>query len=460
MNWGRHLIPNSSPEVKASMLKYLGMDSIEELFRDIPEGIRVEGLDLPGGMSELEVMDHVGGILKRNASLEDMPIFLGGGAWFHYVPAVVDEVVSRSEFLTAYTPYQPEASQGMLQALFEYQSLICDLTEMEFSNCSLYDFSSALGEAARMAKRVTGRSKFLVPKFSNPQAMGALASYAEPAGIEVLAIERDPITGQIDLEDLKAKVAKDVAGVFVENPAYLGFFEEEAEAIGEIAKDEGALFVVGFDPISLGIVKPPGALGADIAIGEGQPLGNHVNFGGPNLGIFACNGLNLLRQMPGRIIGMTSTRDGERAFCMALQTREQHIRREGATSNICTNEALCALAAAVYLSLLGPEGLRGLCETILVRSRYCAKLLSDIEGIKAPLFEASHFKEFVVNFDRTGISLERIHEGLLGRGVHGGRPLREFPELGESALYCVTEMHSKGDVEKLARSLAEVVGGK
>ncbi|MEM2882443.1 MAG: aminomethyl-transferring glycine dehydrogenase subunit GcvPA [Candidatus Bathyarchaeia archaeon] len=459
MNWGRHLIPNSSPEAKASMLKYLGMESIEELFKDIPEGIRVEGLDLPSGMSELEVMGRVGEILKKNSSLQDMPIFLGGGAWFHYVPAVVDEVVRRSEFLTAYTPYQPEASQGMLQALFEYQSLICDLTEMDFANCSLYDFSSALGEAARMAKRVTGRGKFLVPKFMNPQAMEALASYAEPAGIEVLGIERDPITGQIDLEDLKAKATREVAGVFIENPAYLGFFEEEAEAIGEIAKEGGALFIVGFDPISLGIVKPPGALGADIAIGEGQPLGNYVNFGGPNLGIFACNGLNLLRQMPGRIIGMTSTREGERAFCMALQAREQHIRREGATSNICTNEALCALAAAVYLSLLGPEGLRGLCETILVRSKYCAKLLGDIEGVKAPLFEASHFKEFVVNFDRTGMRLERIHEGLLGKGIHGGRPLREFPELGESALYCVTEMHSKGDVERLAKSLAEVVGG-
>ena len=456
--WGRHLIPNSSPEAKESMLRYLGIGSIEELFEDIPREIRIGELGIPEGMSEFEVVARVKEILKGNASLEDMPIFLGGGAWFHYVPAAVDEIIRRSEFLTAYTPYQPEASQGMLQALFEYQSLICDLTEMEFSNCSLYDYSSALGEAARMAKRVTGRSKFLVPKFSNPQAMDVLASYAEPAGIEVLRIERDPITGQIDLEDLKGKVSGDVAGVFVDNPAYLGFFEEEVEAIGEIAKDKGALFIIGFDPISLGAVKPPGALGADIAIGEGQPLGNHVNFGGPNLGIFACNGLNLLRQMPGRIIGMTSTRDGERAFCMVLQAREQHIRREGATSNICTNEALCALAAAVYLSLLGPEGLRRLCETIIVRSRYCAKLLSQIDGVRAPLFEASFFKEFVVNFDRAGIPLERIHEGLLSKGVHGGRPLREFPELGESALYCVTEMHSKGDIERLARSLAEVLG--
>jgi len=460
MDGGRPFIPNSSPEVKASMLKYLGIDSIEELFRDIPEGIRIKELDLPKGMSELEVRGRIKGILKKNVSMEEMPIFLGGGAWFHYVPAVVEEVVRRSEFLTSYTPYQPEASQGILQALFEYQSLICDLTEMEFANCSLYDFPSALGEAARMAKRVTKRSKFLVPKFSNPQAIDTLASYAEPAGIEVLQVERDLGTGQIDLEDLKDKVAEDVAGVFVENPAYLGFFEEEVEAIGEIAKDGGAIFVVGVDPISLGVVKPPGALGADIAIGEGQPLGNHVNFGGPNLGIFACNGLGLLRQMPGRIIGMTSTKDGERAFCMALQAREQHIRREGATSNICTNEALCALAAAAYLSLMGPEGLRRLCETIMARSRYCAKRLGEIDGVKAPLFEASHFKEFAVNFDGTGVPLDAIHRGLLAKGIHGGRPLREFPELGGSALYCVTEMHSKGDVERLSRSLAEVIKGR
>jgi glycine dehydrogenase subunit 1 len=371
----------------------------------------------------------------------------------------VKEVVQRSEFLTSYTPYQPEISQGMLQALFEYQSMICELTAMDVANCSMYDWASALGEAARMASRVTRRNEILVPRIMHPERRATLKTYTEPADISIKEVVYNPETGQIDLGDLESKISNNIAAIYVENPSYLGFVEEHVDEIGSLAHEHGALFIVGVDPTSLGILKPPGEYGADIVVGEAQSLGNPMNFGGPLLGIFACrDDLNLVRQMPGRIIGLTTTTNGDKqGFCMVLQTREQHIRREKATSNICSNEALCAVASAVYMALLGPQGLRELGETIMYKANYAMRLLSKIEGIKAPVFKSMHFKEFTVNFDGTGLSVKEVNERLLKKGVHGGKEIsREFPELGQTALYCVTEIHSKEDIELLAKSLERI----
>jgi glycine dehydrogenase subunit 1 len=392
-----------------------------------------------------------------------MPVFLGAGCWPHYVPAVVKEIVQRSEFLTAYTPYQPEISQGMLQALFEYQSMICELTDMDAANCSVYDWASALGEAARMATRITGRKEILVPKIVHPERGATLQVYAEPAGIAIKQLAYDGENGQISLEDLKNKISEKTAAIYIENPSYLGFIEAQVDEISKEAHAHGAIFIVGVDPTSLGILKPPGDYGADVVIGEAQPLGNAMNFGGPLLGIFACrDDMNLIRQMPGRIIGLTTTLDGSRqGFCMALQTREQHIRREKATSNICSNEALCAVASAVYMALLGPQGLRELGETIMHKANYAIHLLSEINGVKAPVFKSAHFKEFTVNFDDTKKSVKEIHKKLLQHGIHGGKDIsKEYPELGQTTLYCVTEVHSKSEIERLAEVLAEILAGR
>jgi len=456
-------LPNDTKEVRKRLKKAMDVKDVEELFSDIPEEIRLtKTLNIPGPLSELEVKREVEKILKRNRTVKDLVCFLGAGVWPHYVPAVVDEISSRSEFLTSYTPYQPEISQGILQALFEYQSMICELLDMDVANCSMYDWASSLGEAARMAARVTQRDKFLVPHYISPERLRVLNVYAEPAGINVVEIKQNLQDGQIDLEDLKEKVSRDTAGVYIENPSYLGFLIDSSEAISEIVHDAGGLFIVGVDPISLGVLRPPGSYGADIVIGEGQPLGNYMNGGGPLLGIFACKDEDyLIRQMPGRIVGMTTTQDGkDRAFCMVLQTREQHIRRHKATSNICTNEALCALRAAVYMALLGRKGFRDLGEIILSRTYYSIKKLSEIKGVRVPFFEAYHFKEFTVNFDGSSRSVQNVNRKLLEHGIIGGKPLtHEFPELGQTFLYCVTEMHTLRDIERLQSILKEILEG-
>ncbi|MDH7477280.1 MAG: aminomethyl-transferring glycine dehydrogenase subunit GcvPA [Candidatus Bathyarchaeota archaeon] len=458
-------IPNSQPKIKREMMREIGIKSIDELFSDIPEKYKLKKpLNIPQfALSEFEVKRHVEALLSKNKTCNEMPIFLGAGCWPHYVPAVVKEIVQRSEFLTAYTPYQPEISQGVLQALFEYQSMICELTAMDVANCSMYDWASALGEAARMAARLTGRNEILIPKIIHPERALTLKTYAEPAGIKVENLAYNKETGLVSLEDLRNKISEKTAAIYIENPSYFGFIEDQVDEIGKEAHSHSALFIVGVDPISLGVLKPPGDYSADIVIGEAQPFGNPMNFGGPLLGIFACrDDMNLIRQMPGRIIGLTTTTDNSRyGFCMALQTREQHIRREKATSNICSNEALCAVASAVYMALLGPQGLRELCETVLCKATYAMRQLSKIDGVKAPVFKSAHFKEFTVNFDAAGLSVKRIHGKLLQRQIHGGKDIsKEFPELGETALYCVTEIHSKAEIDRLVEALSSILAGR
>lgn len=422
-------IPNVSEE--KDMLKTMGK-TMDDLFSDIPPSLKRD-FTLPPPTSELEVKRELNQLARKNKKVIS---FLGAGCYNHFIPSHITELLSRSEFYTAYTPYQPEVSQGMLQALFEYQSLICELTGMDVCNASNYDWATSLAEAALLCERVTGKKKFLIPDMVSPFRERALKTYA-PDTI-VVKVSHDE-RGQIDLEDVKENM-KDSSAIYVEQPSFYGFFQENVEAIREIAHDNGSLLVVGVDPISLGVCEPEKA---DIVIGEGQCLGLPQNFGGPLLGIFACR-KEYMRMMPGRIIGMTESHAGERGFVMTLQTREQHIRREKATSNICSNQALCAVAAAMYLATMGKGGLKKVAETCMQNANYTMRGINRIEGFTAPVYDSIHFKEFTVRHPHYG----KVHEYLLGKGIQGGYILDDT-----TALYCVTEMHSKEEVTLLLTAL-------
>jgi glycine dehydrogenase subunit 1 len=453
-------LPNSVPEIKEEMMDAIGIKSIDELYAVIPEELRFDrDLEIPGPYSEVELKNRVSETLEKNMTL-NAPPFLGGGVWPHYVPSIVDEVVRRAELLTSYTPYQPEISQGILQAIFEYQSLVCELVGMAVSNASLYDWGSACGEAARMASRLTRRDKIIVPHLISPERLSVMRTYTEPAGMRMVQVDYDKSTGQMDLEDLKDNLDDDTAAVYVENPSYLGFAEEQVDGIDEIVHDNDSLFIVGVDPMSLGIMRPPGDYGADIVIGEGQPLGNHMNYGGPLLGILACKHDNrMIRQIPGRIIGLTEEEESDRTgYVMTLATREQHIRRERATSNICSNQALNCIAAGVYLALMGPNGMKELGEVITGRAHYALRRIGELPGVRAPIFNSFHFKEFTVEFKDT--TVEEVERELRAHRLQGGISLKSaFPEFGETSLFCVTEVHTKGHIDKLVQALKGVLEG-
>ncbi len=459
---GHPYIPNSADSVRKDLLKAIDVDDIEDLFSDIPENIRIrQRPSLPKPHSEIEVQRYVENILSKNTVDGELTSFLGAGSWSHAVPAAVDSIASRTEFLTSYTPYQPEISQGMLQTLYEYQSLVCELLDMEVVDSSMYDWATSLGEAARMTNRVTGRKQFLYPHFIHPERLAALRTYTEPAGIKLVELDNNPENGQIDLEDVKKKISPETAGLYVENPSYLGPLMTNMKELSEVAHDSGSLFVVGVDPISLGLIKPPGQYSADIAVGEGQHLGSYVNYGGPLLGIFTCReDTRLLRQIPGHIIGMTVARGNETGYCMVLQTREQHIRREKATSNICSNEALLAVRTAVYLALLGPKGIRSLGEYVSAMASYLSQLLSEVDGVKAPAFKGPHFKEFTIQIRKPRRTILKMNRLLLADGIIGGKPLpADFPELGQASLLCVTERHTREDLEELCVAIQKIMEG-
>jgi glycine dehydrogenase subunit 1 len=356
----------------------------------------------------------------------------------------------------------------MLQALFEYQSLMAELVELPIVNASMYDWASALGEAALLTTRITNRDTFLIPQLISPARRAVLSTYTQPAGVKVASVGYNQRTGQLNVEHLKELLDANTAGVYFENPGYLGVLQDDVDAIVDTVHDAGAIVVVGVDPISLGVIRPPGDYNADIVIGEGQPLGSPINMGGPLLGIFASKDeRKILRQLPGRIIGLTSTQDGnERGFVMTMQAREQHIRREKATSNICSNQAHSAITAAVYLSLLGPQGIAELGEKILQLRHYAEKQLNAVDGVKAPLFEAPHFKEFGVsigNGDAGGSPSHKIRtvlENIQECGILAGIPLdQSFPELGEAALVCVTETHTQDEIDQLAAAFQQALEG-
>jgi glycine dehydrogenase subunit 1 len=442
-------IPNVSQ--KEQMLKEIGYSSMNELFADIPEEIRINGLDLPEALSEFELRKEFNKIVSANRPVTDLISFLGAGAYQHTIPALVPALLNRSEFYSCYTPYQAELSQGILQALFEYQSLVAELTAMDGANTSMYDAPSALGEAALMATRITRKSEFIIPKALHWDKLSVLKNYVKWVGIKIREVPYLSDSGELDLNALKNELNENTAGVYIENPNFFGVFESGLTEVKELI--DKAILVVGIEPISLGVVKPPGEYGADIVIGELQSFGNPLNFGGPYNGLFACK-KEYIRKMPGRIIGLTQDINGRQAFCMTLQTREQYIRREKATSNICTNEALCAVASAIHLAALGRTGLKELAIENLARGQYLASELAQIPGVQAPFFKNKFFNEFVVKFDG---SSEEILNKLLSKNIAGGVPLKSyFPELGESVLMATTEVHTAEDYTEFLAALKQV----
>lgn len=439
-------IPNIP--LKEQMLKEIGVKDIDELFSDIPEKIRIKKLNLPDGKTEMQVRKEITDILRKNKKTLS---FLGCGVYSQYVPSPVKAVTGRAEFYTSYTPYQPEVSQGMLQALFEYQSMIAELTGMDAANTSMYDWATSLAEAVLMCSRITRKNEFIIPKNIHWEKKSVLRNYATGAKLKIREVGYDEKNGKINLDELSNTVNDNTAGVYVENPNLFGVFEENITDVKNILGK--SLLVAGVNPLTLGIIKSPDEYGADIVVGEAQGLGNPMNFGGPLLGLFACK-KEYVRQMPGRLIGMTKDSDGRRAFCMTLQTREQHIRREKAASNICTNESLCALSTVVYLSLIGPEGLEKIGKELVSKAKFLADEINRIDGFKAPLFSSCHFNEFVV---RTEKDIDRIHKSLLEKGIEGGLVLKkQFPELGNAMLCTVSETHSEEDMLRLINALKEV----
>jgi glycine dehydrogenase subunit 1 len=419
------------------MLKRIGVKSFDELISDIPEEIRRQAeLKLPAALSELEAVKELKTMAGQNQPASGTVSFLGGGAYDHYVPAAIDHILLRSEFYTAYTPYQAEVSQGTLQAIWEFQSLICSLTGMDAANASMYDGATALAEAGILACNHTKRKQLVISQTVHPHYRQLLKTYAQGAGIEITEIGyKDGVT---DLNALKQAVSDKTAGVLVQHPNFFGHLEP-VEEVGNLAHGLKSLFVVSVDPISLGKLKPPAEYGADIVTGEGQPLGMPTSLGGPYLGLFAIK-KDYLRLMPGRLVGLTTDVKGREGAVLTLQAREQHIRREKATSNICSNEALCALAATVYLSLMGQSGLKQVAELCLQKSHYLG------EKIK-PAFGAPFFKEFVV---KTKGGVPELFGRLEKEGLLGGIDLERFyPELKGHLLIAVTEKRTKAEIDRL-----------
>src|SRR5690349_5200369 len=436
------------------MLAAIGVSSVEELFAQIPAELRLgRELRLPAGKSEAEVYALLAALAGRNADAEAEVSFLGAGMYDHYVPAIVDAITSRSEFLTPYTPYQPEISQGGLQVMFEFQTAMSELTGLPVSNAGLYEGPSSVASAGYLAMGATKRRRFVVSRGMHPHSRETLRTYAVGYDAEVVEVALED--GLTDPAALAAAVDGETAAVFLQSPNFLGAVED-VEALGAAAKEHGALLVVACDPIALGILKPPGEQGADIALGEGQPLGNRLDFGGPSFGFF-CASEEQIRRMPGRIAGETDDVDGRRGFVLALQTREQHIRREKATHNICTAQALNALAAMIHLAWLGREGFRELGELLVRRTSYARARLAAVEGISL-LHEAPVVREFALTLAApVGRVLDRVAE----RGIAAGYPLgREYPEHGDGLLVAITERRTRAQIDELAEALGAAVSAE
>jgi len=444
-----NFIPNTDSQ-NERLLARIGVKSVEELFADIPKEVRLQRpLAIEGGMSEQELVKHVKGLANLNKTVEGYSSYLGAGAYEHYIPSFIDQLLLRSEFYTAYTPYQPEISQGTLQAIYEYQTLVCELTGMDVTNASMYDGASALAEAALMTCDATRREKVLVLQTVHPEYRDVLKTYLPPRGVELVEIPyKDGVLDQLALE---AALQEDIAGVLVQNPNFFGSIEK-AEEIVQLAHAKGALVVMSVNPVSLGLLKSPGECGADIVVGEGQPFGNSLNFGGPYLGFLSCRD-KYVRRMPGRIVGATTDKNGKKGYVLTLQAREQHIRREKATSNICSNEALCALAFTMHLSALGKTGIKELAYLNLQNAHYAAQEIAKIPGMNLA-FSGPFFHEFVIE---SRIEPAKINSALLGDQIIGGLDLgRFYPELDHYLLYCVTETKSKADIDRLVARLGAI----
>jgi glycine dehydrogenase subunit 1 len=454
-------IPNSVPAVKQQMLEAVGAGSVDEFYHDVPDELRLKRpLSLPAPfLSEYALRRHVEGILDRNSSCHEVLSFLGAGCYQHYVPAVCDEINGRGEFLTAYAG-EPYEDHGRFQALFEYESMMGELLNMDVVNVPTYDGLQAAATALRMAGRITGRHEALVARAVSADRLSKFRDYCSH-DMTIRLIDYDPHTGQLDLEDLKAHLSERTAAVYFENPSYLGFVELHGDEIARLAHEHGAVFVVGADPISLGILTPPADYGADIVCGDIQPLGMHMQFGGGQAGFIATrDDPRYVMEFPSRLFGIAPTSvPGEYGFGDVAYERTSFAVREQGKEWVGTASSLWGITAGVYLALMGPQGMVEIGEGIMLRARYTAMHIGRLPGIKAPLFQSPHFKEFVVSFDGAGRTVAAVNEALLARGILGGKDLSlEFPELGQSALYCVTEVHSQRDIDRLVAALKEVVG--
>ncbi len=439
-------IPHTEEDIK-KMLDTLGMDDLEDLFADVPKEVRFQGdLALEAPKSEIEIRKHMNELAKQNKSTEDLVCFLGAGAYDHYVPSIIKHITSRSEFYTAYTPYQAEISQGTLQVIFEFQTMIANLTGMDISNASMYDGATATAEAAYMAAAQTRRNQVVVSETVHPETRKVLETYGRFNGIEVITVPSKD--GATDLEKMKETVSKETAGVIVQNPNFFGIIEE-MEEVEKIAHQDKGLLIMNVDPISLGILKSPGELGADIVVGEGQSMGNAMSYGGPYLGFMAAT-QKLMRKMPGRIVGQTTDVEGNTGYVLTLQTREQHIRREKATSNICSNQALNALAALAYMSIMGKKGMRQVAEQSYKKAHYALEKIEKETGFNRT-FDKPFFKEFMVTAPK---DVNEVNEKLMEQGMLGGFSVGTYyPDQKNGLLLCVTEKRTLDEIHQLVKGL-------
>lgn len=435
-------IPNT-PAQRQEMLAAIGVSSLRELYANVPEQmlLSTQDLKLPQGLSELEVRQKLTALAQKNRVYPTL--LRGAGAYRHFIPSVVKSVASREEFVTAYTPYQAEISQGILQSIFEFQAMICNLTGMDVANASVYDGATAAAEAIAMC-RDRRRSKAYVSACAHPQVIETMQTYCFGSDTELVIVpEKD---GRTDLEALKGMLGADAACFYLQQPNYYGRIES-AKELGETAHAAGAKFIMGVNPIAMAVLKTPGECGADIAVGEGQPLGMPLSFGGPYLGFMAATSA-LTRKLPGRIVGETTDHDGRRAYVLTLQAREQHIRREKASSNVCSNQALCAMTAAVYLAAMGPDGLRQVAESCMAHARYAAQRVCDVPGFDM-VYPGPYFHEFVTTCP---CKPEKLIDGLAKRGILGPLPLEDG-----NLLWCATEMNTRDDIDALEQAIREVV---
>lgn len=444
-------IPNGAAE-REHMLKSMGKSHIDELFTEIPSPLRLgRALNIADGASEFDVLKRIRSLASENIGVGCATCFLGAGAYDSFVPSAVDQMISRSEFYTAYTPYQPEISQGTLQAIFEFQTMICELTGMDTANASMYDGPTAVAEGALMMTTATNRNRVFVSEGVSPEARQVLSTYLVYRGIEVVTVPL--VDGVTDANFVKENFDKTVAGVIVQNPNFLGFVEPQAAAIGEIAHSEKGLFTVYVgDALSLAICKPPASLGADIAVGEAQSFGASLAFGGPYLGFMAASSKQV-RKLPGRIVGQSLDADGKRAFVLTLQAREQHIRREKATSNICSNQGLIALVATIYLSMLGKNGLREAAIQSGSKLQYLKTKLAEI-GVK-PVFEGPVFREMAFTLP---LPVAQVNEALIQKNFIGGFDLsKDYPALGNAMLLCTTEKRSREEIDAFVLAIKDIL---
>lgn len=451
-------IPNTVPSVKKEMLNIIGAKDIESLFEGIPDELIYKNkLNIPESMSELSLRRHVNRTLDKNQSTDDVISFLGGGCWEHFVPSVCDEVNQRAEFVTAYAGDEYE-DHGRFQALFEYQSLMAELVDMDVVNVPTFDWPQAAATSIRMASRLKDRYEVLIPKTISPERLKIIQNYCSPH-INCLLVDYCEKTGQLDLEDLKNKISANTAAIYFENPTYLGFIETAGNEISEIAKSHEVVTIVGVDPSSLGVMEPPSRYGADIVCGDLQPLGVHMNYGGGLAGFIATRDeIEYVQEYPSRLFGIAPTiKEGEYGFGDVMYDRTSFAKREEGKESVGTQTSMWGITAGVYLALMGPKGMYELGQSIMQRSQYAIKELDKIEGVTASRFGELNFKEFVIDFNQVGKTVEEVNDQLRKEGIFGGIDLsKDFPELGQCALYCVTEVHMKEDIDKLVSALQNI----